>query len=68
MKRILVALDGSAPAGRALELAVSIAQKFDAVVTTINVSPALYVPPEPYAITDGELEEALRRVRRAMRP
>jgi nucleotide-binding universal stress UspA family protein len=39
MKRILVAYDGGAPARRALETAIEMTKKFDALLTVVSVVP-----------------------------
>lgn len=39
MKRILVAYDGGAPARRALDTAIELAKKFDALITIVSVVP-----------------------------
>ena len=39
MKRILVAYDGGAPARRALDTAIELAKKFDALITVVSVVP-----------------------------
>ena len=39
MKKILVAYDGGEPARRALDLAIDLAQRFDATVGVISVTP-----------------------------
>jgi nucleotide-binding universal stress UspA family protein len=61
MNHILVAVDGSDCAKRALETAISFAQKFNAKVTTINVFMPPYLPPEPYVSVSATLEESVRK-------
>ena len=63
MKRILVAYDGGEPAKRALETAVELARKFDALISIVSVVPYHpgRMPVDPW--DDGEvhrreLEEA----------
>lgn len=50
LKKILVAVDGSAPSRRALKMGAEIAQKFDAVLVLI------------YVIRDMQLPESLRQM------
>lgn len=60
MKRILVAVDGSEVSARAVEKAVSLAEKFGARVSLVHVAVPLFVPPEPYGAHTAQLEEATR--------
>jgi len=39
MKRILVAYDGGAPARRALDMAIELGKRFDALITVVSVVP-----------------------------
>ena len=61
MKHILVAVDGSECSKKALEMAVSFAQKFEARITALNVFMPPYLPPEPYASVSATLEESVRK-------
>ena len=61
MKHILVAIDGSECAKRALDMAISFAQKFEAKLTVMNVYTPPYLPPEPYASMSATLEESVRK-------
>jgi nucleotide-binding universal stress UspA family protein len=61
MKHILVAVDGSDCARNALDMAISMAQKFEAEITTLNVFTPPYLPPEPYVAVSPVLEESVRK-------
>jgi nucleotide-binding universal stress UspA family protein len=61
MKEIIVAVDGSDASNHALEMAADIASKFGAHLTTINVYTPPYLPPDPYAVSSGELEASVRK-------
>lgn len=61
MKHILVAVDGSDCAKRALEMGIEFAQKFGAKLTAVNVFTPPYLPPEPYASVSATLEESVRK-------
>lgn len=61
MKCVVVAVDGSEQGKSALNLAIEIAEKFGAEIITLNVHTLPYVPPDPYVVTDGSLEENLRK-------
>ena len=63
MKRILVAFDGGEPARRALEMAATLAKKFDALVSVISVIPyhagSMAVDPwDDATVHEQALEEA----------
>jgi len=63
MKRILVAYDGGEPARRALETAIDLAQKLEALITVVSVVPVHpgRSPIDPWddrAVHAGELLEA----------
>jgi nucleotide-binding universal stress UspA family protein len=63
MKRILLAYDGGEPARRALDTAVELAKKFDALISVVSVVPfhAGRLPLDPWddvAVHNAELEEA----------
>jgi nucleotide-binding universal stress UspA family protein len=60
MKRILVAVDGSDPARRALQLAAEIAQRFEAKLTLVSVLPSLPLPEDAYGPRATELVEGHR--------
>jgi nucleotide-binding universal stress UspA family protein len=68
MERILVAYDGTPPARRALELAIQMAERFDAAISVVSVvSGPAGVPLDPkkeQRIHDDQLEEARRVVSR----
>src|SRR5512135_2994901 len=57
MKRILVAIDGSAPASRAARLAADIGVRFGARLTLAYVIPRLLLPPDVYGLTVEEREQ-----------
>ncbi len=59
MKNILVAVDGSETAGRALRLAADLASKFGAHLRIVTVVEPAYLPPEPYGL--AEQVDAARR-------
>lgn len=61
MKHILVAVDGSDCSKRALDMAISLAQKYEARLTALNVFTPPYLPPEPYAPVSATLEESVRK-------
>jgi nucleotide-binding universal stress UspA family protein len=61
MDRILVAYDGGAPAQRALETAIQLAQQSDALITVVSVVPIGRSPKDPWDDRDvhtWELHEA----------
>jgi nucleotide-binding universal stress UspA family protein len=63
MKRILVAYDGSEPAKRALDTAVELAKRFDALISVVSVVPAhsvrgLVDPWDDNVVHDEVLREA----------
>jgi nucleotide-binding universal stress UspA family protein len=60
MRRILVAIDGSAPASRGARLAADIAVRFGARVTLAYVVPRLLLPPDVYGLTVEEVEREKR--------
>jgi len=65
MKRILVAYDGGEPARRALDTAISLATRFDALISVVSVVPyhpgrAPIDPWDDDAVHMRELEEARR--------
>lgn len=60
MRRILVAIDGSAPATRAARLAADIAVRFGARMTLAYVVPRLLLPPDVYGLTVEEVEREKR--------
>lgn len=61
MKKIIVAIDGSDAAQHALQTAIEFASKFDATLLVVNVFAPPYIPPEPYAMSNGELEAGVRK-------
>jgi nucleotide-binding universal stress UspA family protein len=68
MKKILVAYDGGEASYRALELAVELAQKFEATIGVVSVIPvhAGRVPVDPWddrGVHTAELAEAARLLR-----
>jgi nucleotide-binding universal stress UspA family protein len=63
MKRILVAYDGSEPARRALDVAIDLAKRYDALVSVVSVIPIVpgRTPNDPWEETlvhAGALREA----------
>jgi nucleotide-binding universal stress UspA family protein len=60
MRRILVAVDGSAPASRGARLAADVAVRFGARMTLAYVVPRLLLPPDVYGLTVEELEREKR--------
>lgn len=60
VERIVVALDGSEPSGRAFDMAIEQASKFGAMLTVLHVLEPLFVPPEPYGFNSSALDEASR--------
>ncbi len=60
MRRILVAIDGSAPATRGARLAADIAVRFGARMTLAYVVPRLLLPPDVYGLTVEEVEREKR--------
>lgn len=60
MKSIVVAVDGSAQSDKALQMAISLASKFQAALEVVHVLEPLFVPPEPYGVNSGALEAANR--------
>lgn len=52
IQKILVAIDGSEHATRALRYALDIAGKFGAKVFAVTVVEPTYLPPEPYGLAD----------------
>lgn len=65
MKRILVAYDGGEPARRALDQAIALAKKFDALISVVSVVPyhpgrAPIDPWDDDVVHMNELEEARR--------
>jgi nucleotide-binding universal stress UspA family protein len=60
VKRILVAIDGSAPATRGARLAADIAVRFGARLTLVYVVPRLLLPPDVYGLTVEEVEREQR--------
>jgi nucleotide-binding universal stress UspA family protein len=59
MKRILVAVDGSEHARKALKVAIDMAAKMGARLCVLSVAAPPYIPPEPYGIAIAGLEEAV---------
>lgn len=49
IKKILVALDGSEPAGRALDLALDMAEKYSADILLLSVVQPVIMPPVRYS-------------------
>lgn len=60
MRNIIVAVDGSDEALRAVDLAADIASRFGARLTVVHVVEPLFVPPEPYGFNSGALEASNR--------
>jgi len=60
MKKVVVAVDGSPHADRALDLAIEMAAKFQVPLVAVHVVVPPYVPPEPYATGSAGLELAIR--------
>jgi nucleotide-binding universal stress UspA family protein len=60
MRRILVAIDGSAPASRGARLAAEIAVRFGSRLTLAYVVPRLLLPPDVYGLTVEEVEREKR--------
>ena len=59
MKRILVAYDGGAPARRALDTAIELAQKFEAHLTVVSVVPTRpgRAPMDPWDTPEVHMQE-----------
>ena len=57
MKRILVGVDGSEPAARAVQLAAEIALRFGARLTLAYVVAPLLLPPDAYGLTAAGVEQ-----------
>lgn len=66
MKHIVLAIDGSDPSKRALDLAIEMATKFEAKLNLLHVLEPLFVPPEPYGFNSGALDEASREYGKQM--
>lgn len=66
MKHIVLAVDGSDPSNRALDMAIDMASKFDAELSLLHVLEPLFVPPEPYGFNSGALDEASREYGKQM--
>jgi nucleotide-binding universal stress UspA family protein len=60
MRRILVAIDGSEPAQKAIRMAADIAQRFGARLTLLYVVPRLLLPPDVYGLTIADVEREQR--------
>ncbi len=71
MKRIVVAVDGSEHAERALRMGIDLASKFGAEVRVVSVVEPTYLPPEPYGLAEqvdkATREEASRLVSAAVK-
>lgn len=61
MERILVAVDGSEIASRALKMAAEIARRFEARLTTVHVVIPLFLPQEGYGSHSASLELSQRK-------
>ncbi len=59
MKRIVVAVDGSEHAERALRMGIDIASKFGADIRVVSVVEPTYLPPEPYGLAE-QVDKATR--------
>ena len=59
MKRIVVAVDGSEHAGRALRMGIDLAFKFGAEIRVVSVVEPTYLPPEPYGLAE-QVDKATR--------
>jgi nucleotide-binding universal stress UspA family protein len=60
LKRILVAVDGSAPSLKAVRMAAEVAQRFGARLTLVHVVPKLLLPPDVYGLTIAAVEKEHR--------
>ncbi len=60
MQRILVAIDGSEGAAKAVRLAADIAMRFGARLTLLYVVPRLLLPPDVYGVTLADVEREHR--------
>jgi nucleotide-binding universal stress UspA family protein len=71
MKRIVVAVDGSEHADRALRMGIDLAGRFGAEVRVVSVVEPTYLPPEPYGLAEqvdkATREEAARLVAAAVK-
>jgi nucleotide-binding universal stress UspA family protein len=59
MKRIVVAVDGSEHAERALRMGIDLAAKFGAQMRVVSVVEPTYLPPEPYGLAE-QVDKATR--------
>ena len=60
ISRILVGVDGSEPAGRALQQAADLARRYGAHLTLVYVLAPLPLPPDAYGVGITELETGHR--------
>jgi nucleotide-binding universal stress UspA family protein len=71
MKMIVVAVDGSEHAERALRMGIDLAGKFGAHMRVVSVVEPTYLPPEPYGLAEqvdkATREEASRLVGAAVK-
>jgi len=59
MKRIVVAVDGSVHAERALRMAIDLGGRYGAELRIVNVVEPTYLPPEPYGLAE-QVDKATR--------
>lgn len=59
VKKILVAIDGSPGAKKALKLAITMAGKMESELVALSVAAPPYVPPEPYGFAAAGLQAAV---------
>ncbi len=60
MKTLLVAVDGSEPSKKGLQMALEVAKAVDANIELVTVEPPILLPPNVYAETIDKLLEANR--------
>jgi len=59
VKKILVAVDGSPGAKKALKLAITMAAKMQSDLVALSVAAPPYIPPEPYGFAAAGLQSAV---------